>query len=59
MIDVVLTIAAALCVQSIYTTRAQRDYDASTLRKSLESDHGDPITLLNAVDEWLAKKAEG
>ena len=59
MIDVVLTIAAALCVQSIYTARAQRDYDASTLRKSLESDHGDPLTLLNAVDEWLTKKAEG
>jgi transposase-like protein len=59
MIDIVLTIAAALCVQSVFTARAQRDYDASTLRKSLESDHGDPMTLLNAYDEWVSKKAEG
>lgn len=25
-------------------------------RKSLESDHGDPITLLNAFREWLEEK---
>ena len=24
-----------------------------TARKPLESDHGDPFTLLNAFDEWI------
>ena len=28
-------------------------------RKPLESDHGDPFTLLNAFDEWVKVKAEG
>ena len=28
-------------------------------RKSLESEHGDPFTLLNAFDEWIEVKAEG
>ena len=28
-------------------------------RKSLESEHGDPFTLLNAFDEWIDVKAEG
>ncbi|KAK3097302.1 hypothetical protein FSP39_008501 [Pinctada imbricata] len=28
-------------------------------RKPLESDHGDPFTLLNAFDEWIQVKAEG
>lgn len=27
-------------------------------RKKLESDHGDPITLLNAFKEWLEVKQE-
>ena len=30
-----------------------------TARKPLESDHGDPLTLLNAWDEWVQVKAEG
>lgn len=29
-----------------------------TSRKKLESDHGDPITLLNAFKEWLEVKQE-
>lgn len=29
-----------------------------TSRKRLESDHGDPITLLNAFKEWLEVKQE-
>ena len=59
MIDVVVTVAAALCVQSVFTAKSQRDYDACSLRKSLESDHGDPLTLLNAFDAWVSVKAEG
>lgn len=59
MIDVVLSVAAGLCVQSVFTARAQRDYDACALRKPLESDHGDPLTFLNVFDAWVAVKTEG
>jgi len=31
---------------------------AQASRKKLESDHGDPITLLNAFKEWLEVKQE-
>ncbi|XP_053681351.1 probable ATP-dependent RNA helicase DHX34 [Anopheles nili] len=52
----VLTLAAALSVQSPFTNRAYRDPECERARKSLESDHGDPITLLNAYKEWLEIK---
>lgn len=55
----VLTMASALSVQSPFTNRAYRDSDCETARKSLESDHGDPITLLNAFREWLDLKRLG
>lgn len=53
----VLTMAAALSVQSPFTNRAYRDHECETARKDLESDHGDPITLLNAYREWLDLKS--
>ena len=34
-------------------------YIRQNARKPLESDHGDPFTLLNAFDEWIQVKAEG
>lgn len=73
----VLTLAAALSVQSPFTNRAYRDHECEvsclyifsrfsgkimtfsylqTARKDLESDHGDPITVLNAYKEWLELK---
>uniref|UniRef100_A0A182U3Q7 RNA helicase n=1 Tax=Anopheles melas TaxID=34690 RepID=A0A182U3Q7_9DIPT len=52
----VLTLAAALSVQSPFTNRAYRDPECERARNSLESDHGDPITLLNAYKEWLEIK---
>ncbi|XP_052863354.1 probable ATP-dependent RNA helicase DHX34 [Anopheles cruzii] len=52
----VLTLAAALSVQSPFTNRAYRDPECERARKSLECDHGDPITLLNAYKEWLELK---
>nr|CAD7574761.1 unnamed protein product [Timema californicum] len=55
-VDPVLSLAAALSVQSPFTNRAFRDPDCETSRKQLESDHGDPITLLNALKEWLEVK---
>ena len=60
IIEPALIIAAALSVQSPYTRRMDYDSDVTSLRKTLESDHGDPFTLLKAYDEWLmAKGREG
>lgn len=52
----VLTMAAALSVQSPFTNRAYRDHECEAARRELESDHGDPITVLNAYKEWLELK---
>ncbi|XP_035824394.1 probable ATP-dependent RNA helicase DHX34 isoform X2 [Aplysia californica] len=59
MIDPVLSITAAMSVQSPFTNRAYTDHEAITARKPLESEHGDPFTLLNAFDEWIQVKAQG
>lgn len=58
MTEPVLCIAASLSVQSPFTNKAFRDADAMTARKPLESDNGDPFTLLNAFNEWVEVKAE-
>jgi hypothetical protein len=52
-VDSVLTLAAALSVQSPFTNNAYKDPDCVAARRNLDSDHGDPITLLNAYREWL------
>jgi len=52
-VDAVLTLAAALSVQSPFTNNAYKDPDCVAARRNLDSDHGDPITLLNAYREWL------
>ncbi|XP_077256228.1 putative ATP-dependent RNA helicase DHX34 isoform X2 [Temnothorax americanus] len=57
-VEPVLSVAAALSVQTPFTNRAYRDTECETSRKKLESDHGDPITLLNAFKEWLEVKRE-
>ncbi|PVD20242.1 hypothetical protein C0Q70_20738 [Pomacea canaliculata] len=59
MTDPVLSVAAALSVQSPFTSKAHVDHDGIAARRALESDHGDPLTLLNAFDEWIQVKAEG
>ena len=53
----VLITAASLSVQSPFTRRLDNDPDVAALRQPLESDHGDPFTLLNAFDEWLLVKS--
>ncbi|XP_011500443.1 PREDICTED: probable ATP-dependent RNA helicase DHX34 [Ceratosolen solmsi marchali] len=55
-VEPVLSLAAALSVQSPFTNRAYRDLDCEASRKNLESDHGEPVTLLNAYKEWLEIK---
>ncbi|CAG7718391.1 unnamed protein product [Allacma fusca] len=57
-IDAVLSLAAALSVQSPFTNWAHRDPDCVAARKTLDSDHGDPLTLLNAYRAWLEEKAD-
>ena len=56
-IDAVLSLAAALSVQSPFTNWAHRNPDCVAARKSLDSDHGDPFTLLNGYRAWLEEKA--
>jgi len=58
-VDSVLTLAAALSVQSPFTNNAFKDPDCVAARRNLDSDHGDPITLLNAYREWLEVNCEG
>ncbi|KAG6801736.1 ATP-dependent RNA helicase DHX34 [Apis mellifera caucasica] len=57
-IEPVLSLAAALSIQTPFTNKAYRDSECETSRKKLESDHGDPITLLNAFREWLEIKQQ-
>ncbi|XP_059177423.1 probable ATP-dependent RNA helicase DHX34 isoform X2 [Physella acuta] len=59
MIDPVLSVTAAMSVQSPFTNQAYTNPEALTARRPLESEHGDPFTLLNAFDEWIQVKAEG
>ncbi len=56
-VEAVLSLAAALSVQSPFTNNAYRDADCVAARRNLDSDHGDPITLLNSFREWLEIKA--
>jgi len=56
-VESVLTLAAALSVQSPFTNKAYKDPDCVAARRSLDSDHGDPFTLLNAFREWLKIKS--
>uniref|UniRef100_A0A8D9DVY2 Probable ATP-dependent RNA helicase DHX34 n=1 Tax=Cacopsylla melanoneura TaxID=428564 RepID=A0A8D9DVY2_9HEMI len=57
-IDTILSLTAVLSVQSPFTNRAFRDPDCETARKELESEHGDPLTVLNAYREWLEVKKD-
>ena len=57
-VDSVLSLAAALSVQSPFTNNAYKDEDCIAARKDMDSDHGDPVTLLNAYREWLEVKVD-
>lgn len=52
----ILTLAAAMSVQSPFTNRAFTDPKCENERKELESDNGDVFTLLNSYHEWLTMK---
>lgn len=53
LVEPVLTMAAALSVQSPFVRSAQSNLECGTARKPLESDHGDPFTLLNVFNAWV------
>lgn len=57
-VDAVLSLAAALSVQSPFTNNAYRDADCVAARRNMDSDHGDPMTLLNAYRQWLEIKTD-
>lgn len=54
----VLTIAAALSVQTPFTRSAQSNPECAATRRPLESDQGDPFTLLNVFNTWVQVKSE-
>ncbi|XP_004694295.1 PREDICTED: probable ATP-dependent RNA helicase DHX34 [Condylura cristata] len=54
----VLTIAAALSVQSPFTRSAQNSPECAAARRPLESDQGDPFTLFNVFNTWVQVKSE-
>ncbi|KAB1273752.1 putative ATP-dependent RNA helicase DHX34 [Camelus dromedarius] len=54
----VLTIAAALSVQSPFTRSAQSNPECAATRRPLESDQGDPFTLFNVFNAWVQVKSE-
>jgi hypothetical protein len=54
----VLTIAAALSVQSPFTRSAQNNLDCVSTRRPLESDQGDPFTLFNVFNAWVQVRLE-
>ncbi|ENN81449.1 hypothetical protein YQE_02142, partial [Dendroctonus ponderosae] len=55
-VNSVLALASLLSVQSPLTQTAYRDSEAQNLRRPLESNHGDPISLLSFFKEWLTIK---
>ena len=57
-VDSALSLAAALSVQSPFTNNAYKDQDCVAARKDMDSNHGDPVTLLNAYREWLEVKVD-
>ncbi|KAM8790515.1 putative ATP-dependent RNA helicase DHX34 [Rhynchonycteris naso] len=53
-----LTIAAALSVQSPFTRSTQSNPECAAARRPLESDQGDPFTLFNVFNTWVQVKVE-
>ncbi|KAM3874757.1 putative ATP-dependent RNA helicase DHX34 [Diretmus argenteus] len=58
LVEPVLTVAAALSVQSPFLRSAQHNPDCSTARQPLHSNQGDPLTLLNTFNAWVEVKGE-
>lgn len=55
--DPTLTVAAVLSVPSPFLRLS--DPERAAARRALESPHGDPLTLLNAFNEWVKVRDGG
>ncbi|XP_028276254.1 putative ATP-dependent RNA helicase DHX34 [Parambassis ranga] len=58
LVEPVLTMAAALSVQSPFLRSSQHNPDCATTRQPLHSNQGDPFTLLNTFNAWVEVKGE-
>ncbi|CDH93106.1 ATP-dependent RNA helicase DHX34 [Caenorhabditis elegans] len=56
-LEVMLTVAAGLSVQSPFTNRSYRELEIVERRASLTSPLGDPFTLISIFREWVLQKA--
>ncbi len=56
VIEPVVIMSAALSVQSPFLSNLRCDAETMNSRKEIVSDHGDPLTLLNAFNEWIKVK---
>ncbi|XP_060733680.1 probable ATP-dependent RNA helicase DHX34 isoform X2 [Tachysurus vachellii] len=58
LVEPMLTVAAALSVQSPFLRSAQHNPDCATARQTLQSDLGDPFTLLSTFNAWVQAKGD-
>uniref|UniRef100_A0A673BBK4 DEAH (Asp-Glu-Ala-His) box polypeptide 34 n=1 Tax=Sphaeramia orbicularis TaxID=375764 RepID=A0A673BBK4_9TELE len=58
LVEPVLTVAAALSVQSPFLRSSQHNPDCATARQPLHSNQGDPFSLLNTFNAWVEVKGE-
>ncbi|XP_019944175.2 probable ATP-dependent RNA helicase DHX34 [Paralichthys olivaceus] len=58
LMEPVLTVAAALSVQSPFLRSSQHNPDCATARQPLHSNQGDPFTLLSTFNAWVEVKKE-
>ncbi|XP_068173342.1 probable ATP-dependent RNA helicase DHX34 [Antennarius striatus] len=58
LVEPVLTVAAALSVQSPFLRSSQQNPDCATACQPLQSNQGDPFTLLNTFNAWVQTKGE-
>ncbi|KAK3570644.1 hypothetical protein QTP86_024558, partial [Hemibagrus guttatus] len=58
LVEPVLTVAAALSVQSPFLRSTQHNPDCATACQTLQSDLGDPFTLLSTFNAWVQVKGD-
>uniref|UniRef100_A0A665V782 RNA helicase n=1 Tax=Echeneis naucrates TaxID=173247 RepID=A0A665V782_ECHNA len=58
LVEPVLTVAAALSVQSPFLRSSQHNPDCATARQPLHSNQGDPFTLLSTFNAWVEVKGD-
>ncbi|KAJ3333575.1 DEAH (Asp-Glu-Ala-His) box polypeptide 34 [Blyttiomyces sp. JEL0837] len=59
VIDATVVMAAALTIPSPFVRVPEGRSDIGENRRSLQSEYGDPLTLMNLFSEWLKIKADG